>query len=87
MATVKKTGTTRKSTSNTTTTATPTGSNGQTQSQSAGNGRGNGNLPANFEELVRQRAYEIYVASGRPHGRAEDHWRQAEQEIRSRYAR
>ena len=26
---------------------------------------------------IRQRAYEIWEKSGRPHGQHEDHWRQA----------
>lgn len=35
-------------------------------------------------ELVRLRAYEIYEQSGRPDGRAHEHWLQAEAEIRGR---
>jgi hypothetical protein len=51
---------------------------------------GNGNVtsiqssPQSTEdvaELVRRRAYEIYEASGRPHGRDREHWLQAEAEI------
>ena len=38
------------------------------------------------EEQVRRRAYEIYEAQGRPEGRHEEHWRQAEKEVRGRTA-
>jgi hypothetical protein len=37
-----------------------------------------------FEEQVRRRAYEIYEAQGRPQGRDQEHWQQAEQELRER---
>jgi hypothetical protein len=37
-----------------------------------------------FAELVRRRAYEIYVESGRPDGRDREHWLQAEAEILGR---
>ena len=40
----------------------------------------------NVEELVRRRAYEIYETSGRPEGRAEEHWLQAEAELRGQTA-
>ena len=33
-------------------------------------------------DRTRERAYEIWVASGGPHGAAEDHWLAAEREIR-----
>jgi hypothetical protein len=33
-------------------------------------------------DRIRERAYEIWVASGCPHGAAEDHWLTAEREIR-----
>ncbi len=33
-------------------------------------------------ELIRQRAYEIWETRGCPHGCDEEHWLQAEQEIR-----
>ncbi len=36
---------------------------------------------AELEERIRQRAYEIYVASGSEGGRDLDHWLQAEAEI------
>jgi|SRR4051812_42979836 hypothetical protein len=32
---------------------------------------------------VRRRAYEIYEREGRPEGRHEEHWRRAEEEVRS----
>ena len=51
-------------------------------SESNGNARQASN--ETFEELVRRRAYEIYEASGRPDGRAHEHWLQAEAEIRGR---
>ncbi len=38
------------------------------------------------DEQVRRRAYEIYEAQGRPEGRHEEHWRQAEKEVRGRTA-
>src|SRR5207248_2671380 len=40
----------------------------------------------NLEELVRRRAYEIYESTGRQDGRAEEHWLQAEAEVRQRTA-
>ena len=30
---------------------------------------------------IQERAYEIWEKAGRPEGRAEEHWRQAEAEI------
>lgn len=33
------------------------------------------------ETAIRQRAYAIWEASGRPHGRDKDHWFQAAREI------
>ena len=30
---------------------------------------------------IQQRAYAIWEQQGRPHGRHEDHWRQAESEV------
>jgi hypothetical protein len=32
-------------------------------------------------EKIRQRAYEIWDREGRQHGRADDHWVQAEREL------
>ena len=37
-----------------------------------------------FEEQVRRRAYEIYEAQGRPEGHEQEHWQQAEAEVRTR---
>lgn len=34
-------------------------------------------------EKIAARAYEIWQASGRPHGRDKEHWYQAERELRS----
>ena len=33
------------------------------------------------ESLIRERAYAIWLAEGRPAGRQEAHWQRAEQEI------
>ena len=33
------------------------------------------------EDKIRKRAYEIWERQGRPHGRAEEHWRQAQSEV------
>lgn len=33
------------------------------------------------EDKVRQRAYEIWQAEGKPHGQAKDHWERAAREI------
>ena len=30
-----------------------------------------------LEERIRQRAYELWEADGRPHGRADEHWARA----------
>lgn len=32
-------------------------------------------------DMIAKRAYEIWVAQGRPQGMAQAHWRQAEQEL------
>ena len=34
------------------------------------------------EEQIRRRAHQMWEAEGRPEGRAEEHWRAAEAEIR-----
>jgi len=34
-----------------------------------------------LEEKIRQRAYELWMRHGSQHGRAEEYWYQAEQEI------
>ena len=45
----------------------------------------NGNSASHAnEEQVRRRAYEIFEAGGRKHGFHEDHWYQAEAELRRR---
>ncbi|CAK0771844.1 hypothetical protein WCLP8_470001 [uncultured Gammaproteobacteria bacterium] len=31
--------------------------------------------------MVRNRAYQVWDREGRPEGKAEEHWQQAEQEI------
>jgi hypothetical protein len=36
-----------------------------------------------LEARIRERAYVIWLAEGCPAGRAAEHWRRAEQEIRS----
>jgi Protein of unknown function (DUF2934) len=35
----------------------------------------------NLSDRIRERAYEIWVASGSPEGEAEQHWLTAEKEI------
>lgn len=35
-----------------------------------------------FEHYVRERAYSIWIAEGRPHGRDLAHWQRAHQELR-----
>ncbi len=42
---------------------------------------GVGTLPP---EKIAARAYEIWVASGRPHGKDQEHWFQAERELRGK---
>lgn len=39
------------------------------------------------EEQIRQRAHEIWEQDGRPDGRAEDHWRQAREEVEAAFSR
>jgi DUF2934 family protein len=36
------------------------------------------------EERIRERAYQIWIEQGQPHGRDTDHWYQAEAELVSR---
>ncbi len=43
--------------------------------------------PEDFEERVRQRAYELWEASGCPQGFEAEHWCQAEREVAALYAR
>lgn len=33
------------------------------------------------EDLIRERAYDIWIAEGRPHGRELAHWRRAHHEL------
>jgi hypothetical protein len=49
-----------------------------TKAASTGGVRRNG---GNIAERVRQRAYEIWEREGRPEGREQEHWEQAEREI------
>ena len=37
-------------------------------------------------EEIAQRAFELYLARGRTHGRAQEDWLSAERELRARYA-
>ncbi len=43
--------------------------------------------PAPDTARVAERAYEIWQQSGRPNGRDQDHWFQAEREVRGRKLR
>ena len=43
--------------------------------------------PANAEEEIRRRAYELYEQEGRQHGRDREHWLRAEAEVLGRKAR
>ncbi|HLN25429.1 MAG TPA: DUF2934 domain-containing protein [Patescibacteria group bacterium] len=38
-------------------------------------------MSVGIEEKIRQRAFEIWEAEGRPEGREQDHWLQAQTEI------
>ena len=38
-------------------------------------------MTPDLEILIRQRAYEIWEADGRPHGRDKDHWTRAVHEL------
>jgi hypothetical protein len=38
-------------------------------------------MPPDRDERIRQRAYEIWEREGRPHGREEEHWRMALDEL------
>jgi len=40
--------------------------------------------PANAEEEIRRRAYELYEQDGRQHGRDREHWLRAETEVLGR---
>jgi Protein of unknown function (DUF2934) len=37
--------------------------------------------PENVQERIERRAYELWESEGRPEGRAQVHWRQAELEV------
>ena len=45
---------------------------------STGGARRNG---SDLGERIRQRAYEIWEREGRPEGREQEHWEQAEREV------
>jgi hypothetical protein len=38
-------------------------------------------MPPDRDERIRQRAYEIWEREGRPHGRDDEHWRMAVDEL------
>ncbi len=38
-------------------------------------------MQADTDARIRQRAYEIWLREGRPHGRDKDHWAMAKREI------
>jgi DUF2934 family protein len=38
-------------------------------------------MASDREQRVRERAYQIWQRAGEPHGRAQEHWAQAEAEI------
>lgn len=40
-----------------------------------------------LQERIKQRAYELWEADGRPHGRDAEHWARAERELRQGGAR
>ena len=37
-------------------------------------------------EEIKKRAFELFIARGREHGRAEEDWLNAERELRERYS-
>lgn len=43
-------------------------------------------LTADHAAKIAARAYQLWVSEGQPHGRAIDHWLQAEAELRVQYA-
>ena len=80
MAVPKKARTTTKNTSNLS--GAP-----ETNGKAASNVTSIDSVPQPMEDLsekVRRRAYEIYLQSGCPDGRAHEHWLQAEAEILGR---
>jgi hypothetical protein len=38
-------------------------------------------MQSDRHERISERAYQIWVAEGRPHGRHDEHWQRAEHEI------
>jgi hypothetical protein len=42
-----------------------------------------GGAPGNAEEEIKKRAYEIWERHGRPKGKEDEFWQQAEQELRN----
>jgi len=38
-------------------------------------------MQSDRHERISERAYQIWVAEGRPHGRHDEHWQRAEREI------
>ncbi len=59
----------------------------QATSKSNGGGRTTPSMPtttsAPARDSIAARAYEIWLESGRPNGKDQEHWFQAEREIRS----
>jgi hypothetical protein len=41
-------------------------------------------IPSKLEQRIRQRAFEIWMQEGQPHGRDKEHWNQATDEILSK---
>ena len=41
-------------------------------------------MNSDTERKVRERAYELWVEGGRPHGKSDDYWVQAEREVHGR---
>lgn len=57
------------------------------RTKKATNGNGHAQpVPANVEEQIRARAYELYESRGRQHGSHEKDWFTAEAEVRTRTA-
>ncbi len=40
-------------------------------------------MNASFQDQVRERAYQLWLQEGQVHGRAEQHWLQAEHDLQS----
>jgi hypothetical protein len=43
-------------------------------------------MPALAHDDIARRAYELFLARGRQHGRAQEDWLNAERELRERYS-